>query len=142
MAESQILSEVKCVEKYSSDFFVKFVKQVDSKELSKRNGDNPFSFQQNEFIEQDNIYNKVKGAIVAYVRGVSSSVNGEMQTLTIKTTDLKNDFAGLNTSIMVNECSASTAGNFIRSIRECKELYLSTLTKQTNLFNIIDQKFY
>lgn len=44
MAESQILSEVKCVEKYSSDFFVKFVKQVDSKELSKRNGDNPFHF--------------------------------------------------------------------------------------------------
>ena len=95
MAESQILSEVKCVEKYSSDFFVEFVKQVDSKEMSK--GDNPFSFQQNEFIEQDNIYNKVKGAIVAYVRGVSSSVNGEIQTLTIKTTDLKNDFAGLNT---------------------------------------------
>lgn len=142
MAESQILSEVKCVEKYSSDFFVKFVKQVDSKELSKRNGDNPFSFQQNEFIEQDNIYNKVKGAIVAYVRGVSSSVNGEMQTLTIKTTDLKNDFAGLNTSIMVNECSVSNAGNFIRSIRECKELYLRTIKKQTNLFDIIEQQFY
>ena len=64
MAESQILSEVKCVEKYSSDFFVKFVKQVDSKELSKRNGDNPFSFQQNEFIEQDNIYNKVNILLV------------------------------------------------------------------------------
>lgn len=140
MAESQILSEVKCVEKYSSDFFVEFVKQVDSKEMSK--GDNPFSFQQNEFIEQDNIYNKVKGAIVAYVRGVSSSVNGEIQTLTIKTTDLKNDFAGLNTSIMVNECSVSNTGNFIHLIRECKELYSKTIKKQTNLFDIIEQQFY
>ena len=140
MAESQILSEVKCVEKYSSDFFVEFVKQVDSKEMSK--GDNPFSFQQNEFIEQDNIYNKVKGAIVAYVRGVSSSVNGEIQTLTIKTTDLKNDFAGLNTSIMVNECSISNTGNFIHLIRECKELYSKTIKKQTNLFDIIEQQFY
>ena len=65
-----------------------------------------------------------------------------MQTLTIKTTDLKNDFAGLNTSIMVNECSVSNAGNFIRSIRECKELYLRTIKKQTNLFDIIEQQFY
>lgn len=73
---------------------------------------------------------------------MSSSVNGEMQTLTIKTTDLKNDFAGLNTSIMVNECSVSNAGNFIRSIRECKELYLRTIKKQTNLFDIIEQQFY
>ena len=142
IAESQILSEVKCIEKYSSDFFVEFVKQEDTKGLSKRNGDNPFSFQQDEFIGQDNIYNKVKGAIVSYVRGASSSVNGDMQALTIKTTDLKNDFAGLNTSIMVNECSVSNTNNFIRLIKECKDLYLRTIKKQTNLFDIIEQQFY
>ena len=66
VAESQILSEVKCIEKYSSDFFVELVKQVDTKEQSKRNGDNPFSFQQDEFIEQDNVYNKIKGAITRW----------------------------------------------------------------------------
>ena len=43
---------------------------------------------------------------------------------------------------MVNECSVSNAGNFIRSIRECKELYLRTIKKQTNLFDIIEQQFY
>lgn len=141
VAESQILSEVKCIEKYSSDFFVELVKQVDTKEQSKRNGDNPFSFQQDEFIEQDNVYNKIKGAIVSYVRGASSSVKGDMQILTIKTTDLKNEFAGLNTSIMVNECSVSNTSNFIHLIRECKDLYLRTIKKQTNLFDIIEQQF-
>lgn len=142
VAESQILSEVKCIEKYSSDFFVKLVKRIDPKELSKRNGDNPFSFQQNEFVEQDNIYNKVKGAIVAYVCGASSSVNGETQTLTIKTTNLKNDFAGLNTSIMINECSVLNTSSYIHLIRECKKLYLRTIKKQTNLFDIIEQQFH
>ena len=125
MAESQILFEVKCIGKYSSDFFVKPVKET--KKQLERNEDNPFSFQQNEFIEQDNIYNKVKGAIVAYVRGVSSSVTGEVQTLIIKVTDLKNDFAGLNTSIMVNDCSVSNKSDFTHLIKECKELYMETV---------------
>lgn len=142
IAESQILAEVKCMEKYSSDFFVGFVKDVDSKNLSKRNRDNPLSFQQNEFVEHDNTYNKVKGAIVAYVRGVYSSLNEEMQTLAIKTTDLKNDFAGLNTSIMVNDCSVSNINDFIHSIRECKELYVKAIGKRTNFFDIIEQHFY
>ena len=139
MAESQILFEVKCIGKYSSDFFVKPVKET--KKQLERNEDNPFSFQQNEFIEQDNIYNKVKGAIVAYVRGVSSSVTGEVQTLIIKVTDLKNDFAGLNTSIMVNDCSVSNKSDFTHLIKECKELYMETVKRQTNLFDIIEQLF-
>lgn len=139
IAESQILFEVKCVDKYASDFYVNAVKQ---EKVAAIKTDNPFSFQQQEFISQDDSFNKVKGAIVAYTRGIASSVNGDMSSLIMQVKNLKNSFAGLNTAIMINDSSVNNAEVFIKSIKVCKDVYLKTTSQKTNLFDILEQQFY
>lgn len=139
VAESQILFEVKCVDKYMSDFCIKAVKQAKSTAIKT---DNPFSFQQREFISQDDSFNKVKGAIVAYSRGIVSSVSGDVSALVVQVKNLKNSFAGLNTSIMVNGSSVNNARAFIKSIKGCKDFYMKTTSQKTNLFDILEQQFY
>jgi len=131
VAESQILFEVKCVEKYSADFYV---------EMAIKN-DNPFSFQQGEYIWQDNCFDKVKGAIVAYTQGVVSTTDADTQVLVVQIKELKNSFAGLNTSIMVNGSSVANAVAFIRAIKECQKLYTRKISTTTNLFDILVQQF-
>jgi len=138
VAESQILFEVKCVEKYASDFHVKTVKQ----DKTKIKNDNPFSFQQGEYIWQDNCFDKVKGAVVAYTQGVVSTTDADTQTLVAQIKELKNSFAGLNTSIMVNGSSVVNVTTFIRNIKESQKLYKRKISVATNLFDILVQQFY
>jgi len=138
VAESQILFEVKCVEKYLSDFHVKMTKRG----ASAVKGDNPLSFQRNEYVWQDNCYDKVKGAIVGFVRGIASNTDEVTRLLITRLKGLKNSFTSLNTSIMVNGDAVADTDVFVRSIMECKNLFLTKTSTTTNLFDILAQQFH
>ena len=97
IAESTILLEVKCLEKYSSSFYVRENDSIERKGISKLG--NPFSFDKNSFINYDNRYNKTKGAVVGYVRGIYTSSNKDNQILQTELRNLKNSFGGFNTQM-------------------------------------------
>ena len=67
-AESQILLEVKCIEKYMSSFYVEKVETIERMGLLKLG--NIFSFNKQAYIDFDNSYNRKKGAVVGYTRGL------------------------------------------------------------------------
>lgn len=140
MAESQILSEVKCVEKYKSSFKVEEVKEKKDSKSLKRQGD-LLSFEQQRFISCDNRFNLIKGAIVGYVRGELTASGAESQELVKLINDIKNSFAGLNTQIMVNDIDVQNPGKYIKNLHKCKELYLEVIKERTNNFDILEQLF-
>ena len=140
IAESQILFEVKCVEKYKSAFFIKDIKEKKTSVTLQRLGES-FSFEQQNFISNDNKFNIIKGAIVGYVRGELTATNNEDQQLLTMIKDIKNSFAGLNTQIMVNNIDIQNPEFFIIKLRECKKLYFNVLKEKTNSFDILTQLF-
>ena len=101
IAESKILFEVKCIDKFLPDFVVKNVKEKKASATLRKLGES-FSFEQYQYIANDNRFNLLKGAIVGYVRGGLTSSGAEEQELMSKIKDIKNCFAGLHTQIMVN----------------------------------------
>lgn len=94
IAESQILFEVKCIIKYQSEFYVK-----EFAPTAIRSGKigNSLSFDYVNYVEQDNRYNLVKGAVTGYARGIMTAQSSDSRTLQTKVMELKNAFAGLNT---------------------------------------------
>lgn len=140
IAESQILFEVKCVEKYVPDFFIKKIKERKVSATLQKLAET-FSFDQQEFINHDNRFNLVKGGIVGYVRGVLTSSGSEDQTLITMLKELKNSFAGLNTQIMVNETDVQQPEKYITKLRECKKLFFNIRNEKTNNFDILTQLF-
>lgn len=138
IAESRMMFEVKCVEKYSSDFYVKVVKKS-SKQVK---FGNPISFKRNEYIKQDNYFNRVKGAIVAYTRGIASTLDEDLQSLVYKLRELGNSFTGMHTAVMMEGVSIEDSDKYILEVNECKELYAKKITKETNLFDILIQYFH
>ena len=138
VAESQILFEVKCIDKYKSDFIV-----AASKALPLSTGiiENAISFQLHEYIKQDSIYDRLKGMIVAYTRAIAFAKNPKEQSLMCMLRDLKNSFAGLNTQVMVSETAVLNESKYISLIQTAKEAYKDTVNTRTNLFDILTQRF-
>ena len=116
VAESQILFEVKCIEKYKS-------------------------FQLQEYVAQDCIYDRLKGMIVAFTRAMAFAKNPQEQKLMCILRDLKNSFAGLNTQVMVSEIAVSNESKYISLIQTAKGIYNGTVKTRTNLFDILMQHF-
>lgn len=138
IAESQILFEVKCIEKYKSEFVINTVK---TKSLVTDNIANSISFQRQEYIAQDNIYDKLKGMIVAYTHAVVFAENLHEQRLSCQLRDLKNSLAGLNTQVMISENAVSNEDEYISLIRKAQTAYNDTIRTRTNLFDILIQQF-
>ena len=133
ISESQILLEVKCLEKYLPDFFINNKKDKTRKGIARYK--ETFSFEKQSYVEFDNRLNKIKGAIIGYTRGLfttSDQTNLQMQN---ELRDLKNAFAGLNTKIMMNDVfNAET--NIYEKINKCKGLYIKSV-EHTNSFDVL-----
>lgn len=138
IAESQILFEVKCIEKYKAEFVINTDK---TKPLVADNIANFISFQRQEYIAQDNIYDRLKGVIVAYTHAMAFAENPHEQQLSCQLRDLKNSFAGLNTQVMISETAVSNEDEYISLIRNAKIAYNDTIRTKTNLFDILMQQF-
>jgi hypothetical protein len=136
IAESKILFEVKCVEKYSNSFYFndKAIKRIEA------NISSSILFERNNYMEYDKQYNFIKGSIVAYVRGQLTSMNSDQQNLLIYIKDLKNAFTGLNTTIMIGD-DPITDLNCHQKIVLCKQEYNNQNLEATNLFDILKQVF-
>ena len=140
MAESKILFEVKCIEKFMQYFVVKNIKEKKASATLRKLGE-PFSFEQYQYITNDNRFNLLKGAIVGYVRGELTSSGSEEQELMSIIKDIKNCFAGLYTQIMVNGTGVGNPEEYIVKLREGKKLFHNIRTEKTNSFDILTQLF-
>lgn len=138
VAESQILFEVKCIEKYRSEFIVRTNNALP---LSTNKIANAISFQLNEYVAQDNFYDRIKGMIVAYTRAMAFAKNPKEQMLMCALRDLKNSFTGLNTQVMVSEIAVLNEDKYIVLIQKAKVAYNSIIKTETNLFDILIQHF-
>ncbi len=123
IAESQILLEVKCVEKYKDDFYVKNIKCKNLKGITSLS-DSLSTLAKPLYIGFDNLCNKMKGAIVGYVRGSYTSTDAFGQTLQNELRNLKNSFGGLNTQIMMNDAVVDD-DCILESIDRCKNAFLN-----------------
>lgn len=133
IAESQILLEVKCLEKYISDFYVKDKKSESRPTIS--NLKESFSFEKQTYIEFDNNYNKVKGAVVGYARGLYTTSDGISLQLQNELRELKNAFGGLNTQIMMSDVFEVDRTIF-EKIRNTKDLYYKSIG-EINSFDVL-----
>ena len=133
VAESQILLEVKCLEKYSSAFYIGKSKVKELKSLAKLENDISFDF--SSYVNFDNRFNKIKGAIVGYVRGLYTSSDASNQFLQNELRTLKNSFGGFNTQIMMSDTFDKNE-ELIYCINKCKALYFN-LIEQTDYFEVL-----
>ncbi len=138
VAESHILFEVKCIEKYKSEFVINTGK---TKPLVTDKIADSFSFQRHEYIVQDNVYDRLKGMIVAYTHAMVFAKVSHEQRLSCQLRDLKNSFAGLNTQVMVSESAVSNEDEYMSLIKNAKVAYNGTIKTKTNLFDILMQQF-
>lgn len=136
IAETKILFEVKCVEKYLNSFYVnnKAIKKIET------NIPSNFLFERDKYLHYDNQFNFIKGSIIGYVRGQITSMNSEQQNLLINITDLKNSFAGLNTTVMIGD-DPITDFSCLQKIALSKSEYNKLNFELTNLFDILTQVF-
>lgn len=138
IAESKILFEVKCIDKYLSDFYVKEKNPVS---VNLDIISNTLSFDYQNYILEDNRFNLIKGAITGYARGVITSQSIDSYNLHIKVGELKNALAGLNTVILMSNGEISDANKYILMIDDCKNLYLRQREEPTRIFDIMKQQF-
>lgn len=138
IAESQILFEVKCIIKYQSEFYVK-----EFAPTAIRSGKigNSLSFDYVNYVEQDNRYNLVKGAVTGYARGIMTAQSSDSRTLQTKVMELKNAFAGLNTITLMGCGGIMNASKYAAMIEDCKRLYNSQREEPTRIFDIMKQQF-
>lgn len=140
IAESQILFEVKCIDKYKEDFFIKEIKEKKASVTLRKHGES-FSFEQQDLIKGDNLFNVIKGAVVGYVRGDLTTSDSNDIKLVSMIKDIKNSFAGLNTQIMVNDSEVEHPEVYITKIKECQKSYNEVIQEKTNYFDILMQHF-
>lgn len=140
VAESRIVFELKCVDKYKDSFAVdaninsipKNWKPFDSE---------PSSLEENLFISFDNKYNVVKAAIIGYARGLLTSSGSDEQKLKAAVIKLKNDFTGLHTDIMVNNVGIINPQMYVSEIQLCKMMFNEQRSTETNYFDMLQQIF-
>jgi len=138
IAESQILLEVKCLEKYVSAFYVEKVEKVERKGISKLG--NAISFDKCSFIDFDNSYNKIKGAVVGYARGLYTSSDESNLLLQTELRMLKNSFGGFNTQIMMSDVFEEN-DEIVAQINKCRDLYFCQV-EQSNSFDVLIAQFH
>lgn len=138
IAESQILFEVKCIIKYQSEFYVK---ELAPTAVKSRKIGNSLSFDYVNYVEQDNRYNQVKGAVTGYARGIMTAQSSDSRTLQTKVMELKNAFAGLNTITLMGGGEIMNAGKYAAMIEDCKRLYNNQREEPTRIFDIMKQQF-
>lgn len=135
-AESKILLEVKCVEKYLSDFYWDNKAKV---KLSEKSSDT-LLFEKQQYLAFDKKYDSLKGAVVGYARGQLTSMDTGQQELLFHITELKNSFAGLHTELMLGENDVHDM-SVLQKIFQCKSEYSRLNMATTNLFDILSQVF-
>ena len=138
-AEACILLDVKCIEKYKSDFFIGN-RGYESVNVSSKLS-NSLSFDKKTNIRIDNQFNTLKGAIIGYARGVLTSSNSSEQALKSDLIAIKNLFAGLNTRIMMSGDAVQNPDSIIMTIQKAKSAYNVLRQVKTNLFDILLQHF-
>ena len=136
IAESQILLEVKCIDKYVPDFFVKSKKNKMKADISKLK--DLLSFERSAYIDFDEKFNKLKGALIGYTRGQYTTSDDTTLNLQNNLRDIKNSFGGMNTQIMMSDFFDEDS-DLIERIRNCKELYFNALGMDNSFDVLLDQ---
>lgn len=134
VAESQILLEVKSLEKFVSDFYVKS-KTIEKRATISNLKEESFLLERQSFIDFDIKYNKVKGALVGYTRGLYTTSDDTTLKLHNNLRDIKNSFGGMNTQIMMSDVFDENS-DLSERIRNCKELYFKKVG-ETNSFDVL-----
>lgn len=137
VAESQILFEVKCIDKYSSDFVVQ---TDDAPALSTDKIGYQLSFELQEYIAQDGVFDKLKGLVVAYTQSVAFGSNRQEEEISRMLRELKNAFTSLNTQIMMSESVQPSSYGCRSLIAQCRASFDKTTDRKTNLFDILFQQ--
>ena len=141
LAESYILFEVKCVEKYAGSFFVNESLRTPVDVSKKLMGNNLLSFSLSASIKHDNLFNTIKGAILGYVRGAYTATNSQEQSLRLELNNLKNFFTGLNTQIMMSGEAVADPENIASRILLCKSKFNQLRNIKTNFFEVLQQLY-
>lgn len=136
IAESQILLEVKCLDKYSSTFDVKSIESKNVKGIKAFS--NPISYEKGAYVNYDNKFNKIKGAIVGYARGQYTSSDEVSLLLQNNLRDIKNSFGGMNTQIMMSDVFDENS-DLSERIKKCKEIYFMTVGVSNSFDVLLDQ---
>lgn len=100
VAESKIIIEVKTIEKYIDSFYIQPDTNLHPVKFDRTSS---IPFNMDDYIRKDNLFNSIKGAIIAYTCGVLTNTSQKNQTLVLALNELKNQVAGLNTNIMISE---------------------------------------
>ena len=141
LAESHILFEVKCIEKYAGSFYVADILRPSVDASKKLLDNNLLSFSLSDSIIHDNTFNTIKGAILGYTRGVYTASNSQEQTLRFELNNLKNCFTGLNTKIMMSDSEVRDVENLNYKILLCKNRFYELRKTKTNLFDVLQQLY-
>ena len=137
IAESQILLEVKSLEKFVAEFYVKN-KTIENKATISNLKEKSFLLERQSFIDFDIKFNKIKGAIVGYTRGQYTTSDETTLKLQNCLRDIKNSFGGMNTQIMMSDVFDENTDLSDR-IRNCKDLYFKTIGKVNSFDVLLDQ---
>ncbi len=139
IAESQILFEVKCLDKYISDFYVKAIPGVNKVSLKDIN--NAFNFEIEDYIGYDNSTNYIKGAVIGYIRGLLTTNNQSDNLLIKEIKTLKNALTGLNTQIMVSDVYVQTPETYLFAINKIQNLLKKRMGKQLTSCEVLKHQF-
>ena len=134
IAESQILLEVKSLDKFVTDFYVKN-KTIENSSTISNLKEESFLLERQSFIDFDINYNKIKGAIVGYTRGQYTTSDETTLKLQNYLRDIKNYFGGMNTQIMMSDVYNENS-DLSEIIKNCKDLYFKTIGS-TNSFDVL-----
>lgn len=137
IAESQILLEVKSLDKFVAGFEVKN-KTIENKATISNLKEDSFLLERQSFIDFDIKYNKIKGAIVGYARGQYTTSDKMTLKLQNCLRDIKNSFGGMNTQIMMSDVFDENTDLSDR-IRNCKDIYFKTVGKVNSFDVLLDQ---
>lgn len=137
IAESQILLEVKSLDKFVSDFYVKS-KTIENRATISNLKEESFLLERQSFIDFDIKYNKIKGALIGYTRGQYTTSDDKTLKLQNNLRDIKNSFGGMNTQIMMSDVFDENS-DLSERIRNCKELYFKIVGVSNSFDVLLDQ---
>jgi hypothetical protein len=137
IAESQILLEVKSLDKFVSDIYVKS-KTIEKRATISNLKEESFLLERQSFIDFDIKYNKIKGALVGYTRGQYTTSDDTTLKLQNNLRDIKNSFGGMNTQIMMSDVFDESS-DLRERIRNCKGLYFKTVGVSNSFDVLLDQ---
>lgn len=135
VAESKIIYEVKTIEKYFGSFYVGTNNVVGVCKIDKNE---QLSFELDNYVHTDNIYNSIKGGVISYACGEKTTTSIENQSLFLALTSLKNMIAGLNTTVMMGEVSRIDFSPYKISLAKAKcELMKSEYKTSISVFEVL-----